>query len=246
MTFIIFSLLYIYLLHLVKHHKNTWIYSCKMGVLQIKLKPFRPTPCSLPVSSQQGLILNSVCPSRTFPPHLHTYFLFSILAVKTWIILSVCTLKILISFFFWCPELTEIFSLLFASLPLLPSPATSCTVIHRDSIPLYFNYLDSTICCFWVTQSWPTLCHPMDCSIPGFPVLHRLPELAQTHVHRLNYKFYQFLCALLLSPNSLGSYFVLFCCNASSCNSSRKDLCVVNFEPLNNLNSIFFALILDW
>ena len=25
---------------------------------------------------------------------------------------------------------------------------------------------------------------PMDCSTPGFPVLHHLPELAQTHVHR--------------------------------------------------------------
>jgi len=34
-----------------------------------------------------------------------------------------------------------------------------------------------------VTQSCPTLCNPMDCSIPGFPVLHQLPELAQTHVH---------------------------------------------------------------
>ena len=26
------------------------------------------------------------------------------------------------------------------------------------------------------------LCDPMDCSTPGFPVLHHLPELAQTHV----------------------------------------------------------------
>ena len=26
-------------------------------------------------------------------------------------------------------------------------------------------------------------CDPMDCSTPGFPVLHHLPELAQTHVH---------------------------------------------------------------
>ena len=30
-------------------------------------------------------------------------------------------------------------------------------------------------------QSCPTLCNPMDCSIPGFPVHHQLPELAQTH-----------------------------------------------------------------
>ena len=27
------------------------------------------------------------------------------------------------------------------------------------------------------------LCNPMDCSTPGFPVLHNLPEFAQTHVH---------------------------------------------------------------
>ena len=31
----------------------------------------------------------------------------------------------------------------------------------------------------------PILCDPMDCSTPGFPVHHRLPELAQTHVHRV-------------------------------------------------------------
>ena len=30
-----------------------------------------------------------------------------------------------------------------------------------------------------------TLCHPIDCSTPGFPVLHQLPEFAQTHVHRV-------------------------------------------------------------
>ena len=31
-----------------------------------------------------------------------------------------------------------------------------------------------------VVQSCPTLCDPMDCSIPGFPVHHQRPELAQT------------------------------------------------------------------
>ena len=38
-------------------------------------------------------------------------------------------------------------------------------------------------CCYSVAQLFPTLCNPMDCSTPGFPVLHHLPELAQTHVH---------------------------------------------------------------
>ena len=34
-----------------------------------------------------------------------------------------------------------------------------------------------------VTQSRPTLCNPMNCSTPGFPVHHQLPELIQTHAH---------------------------------------------------------------
>ena len=34
-----------------------------------------------------------------------------------------------------------------------------------------------------VTQSCLTLCNPMDCSTLGFPVLHYLFKLAQTHVH---------------------------------------------------------------
>ena len=29
----------------------------------------------------------------------------------------------------------------------------------------------------------PTLCDPVNCSMPDFPVLHYLPEFAQTHVH---------------------------------------------------------------
>ena len=33
-----------------------------------------------------------------------------------------------------------------------------------------------------VTQSRPTLCDPMDCSMPGFPVFHYLPEFVQTHI----------------------------------------------------------------
>ena len=34
-----------------------------------------------------------------------------------------------------------------------------------------------------VRQSCPTLCDPMDCSTPGLPVRHQLPEFTQTHVH---------------------------------------------------------------
>ena len=38
-------------------------------------------------------------------------------------------------------------------------------------------------CCCSVAQSCLTLCDPMDCSTPGFPVLRHLQEFAQTHVH---------------------------------------------------------------
>ena len=34
-----------------------------------------------------------------------------------------------------------------------------------------------------VAKLRPTRCYPMDCSMPGFPVLHYLLGLAQTHVH---------------------------------------------------------------
>ena len=38
-----------------------------------------------------------------------------------------------------------------------------------------------------VAQSCPTLCDPMDCSTPGLPVHHQLPEFTQTHVHWVGY-----------------------------------------------------------
>ena len=34
-----------------------------------------------------------------------------------------------------------------------------------------------------VAQLGLTLCDPMDCSTPGLPVHHQLPEFTQTHVH---------------------------------------------------------------
>ena len=42
---------------------------------------------------------------------------------------------------------------------------------------------NSSSCCCSVATLCPTLCNLRDCSTPGFPVLHYLLELAQTHVH---------------------------------------------------------------
>ena len=42
------------------------------------------------------------------------------------------------------------------------------------------------VCCCSVTQKFPTLCNPMDCSTPSLPVLHHLLKFAQVHVHCIN------------------------------------------------------------
>ena len=41
----------------------------------------------------------------------------------------------------------------------------------------------SPLPCCSVAQLCPTLRDPKDCSMPGFPVHHQLPEFAQTHIH---------------------------------------------------------------
>ena len=55
----------------------------------------------------------------------------------------------------------------------------SVLLVHQSVFPLVLHYLD---CCCSVIQLYLTLCNPMDCSTPGFPVLHHLSEFTQTHV----------------------------------------------------------------
>ena len=57
---------------------------------------------------------------------------------------------------------------------------TNLYFIHHKNIYLYFNQIRS------VAQSCPTLCNPMNCSTPGLPVHHQLPEFTETHVHRVS------------------------------------------------------------
>ena len=56
-----------------------------------------------------------------------------------------------------------------------------------------------------VSKSRPTLCDPMDYSTPGFPVLHHLPELAQTHVHWVGDAI-QPSCPVILISSCLQSF----------------------------------------
>ena len=88
-------------------------------------------------------------------------------------------------------------TLLFSKLPSLSWTLTLLFLIALFFLWLYFslyfpscshcrvgaNYLVHHCGFSSVIQSCPTLFDPMGCSTPGFPVLHQLPELTQTHVH---------------------------------------------------------------
>ena len=66
-----------------------------------------------------------------------------------------------------------------------------CICGGQSGLPILFLcHLGTTPPTFFlfssVTQSCPTLCDPMNCSMPGLPVHHQLPEFTQTHVHRVS------------------------------------------------------------
>ena len=53
-------------------------------------------------------------------------------------------------------------------------------IIYKLCYSIHFMFSPSS-----VAQSCSSLCDPMDCSMPGFPVHHQLLELAQIHVHQV-------------------------------------------------------------
>ena len=55
--------------------------------------------------------------------------------------------------------------------------------IHIDASP--FDHLLPSVQFSSVAQLCPTLCDPMNRSMPGLPVYHQLPEFTQTHVHQV-------------------------------------------------------------
>ena len=99
--------------------------------------------------------------------------------------------------------------LLFPSPGDLPNPGSNPGLPHCRQILYQLSHKGSPFTCYhnvthqaplsmefsrqeyWsgsvssVAQSCQTLCDPMDCSMPGFPIHHQLPELAQTHVHQV-------------------------------------------------------------
>ena len=66
------------------------------------------------------------------------------------------------------------------------SRMTLCVTLCPCFCPIrlsFTNVILSSVLFTSVAQLCPTLCDPIDYSMPGFPVHHQLPELTQTHVH---------------------------------------------------------------
>ena len=99
-----------------------------------------------------------------------------------------------------------------------------------------------------VAQSCPTLCNPMDCSMPGLPVHHQLPEFTQTHViESVMPSNHLILCpSLLLPPSIFPSIRVFF--------SNELGLCIrwpkywsftFNVSPSNEYSGLV-SFRMDW
>ena len=83
-----------------------------------------------------------------------------------------------------------------------------------------------------VSTLCPTLCNPMNCSIPAFPVLHYFPEFTQTHVH-------------WVSDAIQPSHPLLHTCNAGNNTKGSKGKLKVGKKEVNWLESSRLEIILQ-
>ena len=104
----------------------------------------------------------------------------------------------------------------------------------------FFSMLCYSVQFSSVTQTCPTLCDPMDCSTPGFPVHHQLPELAQTHVHWVSYAI-QLSHPVLPFSSCLQSFPASGSFPMSQCFASRGQSIGVSASP-----SVLPMNIQDW
>ena len=98
-------------------------------------------------------------------------------------------------------------------------------------------------CCCSVAQSCLTLYNPMDCSTPGFPLLRRLPEFAQTHIQSVMPSNHLILCHPLLLLHSIFPKIRVF--------SDESSLCIrwpnygsFSISPSNEFSVDFLQM--DW
>ena len=98
-----------------------------------------------------------------------------------------------------------------------------------------------------VAESCLTLCNPMECSMPGFPIHHHLPELAQTHIHQVGDVIHHFILCypLLLLPSIFSSIRVF---------SNESVICIrqprywsfsFSISPFNEYSRLI-SFMIDW
>ena len=116
--------------------------------------------------------------------------------------------------------------------------ALSFKSINKASLKVQFSS---------VTQSCPTLCDPMDCSTPGFPVHHQLPEFTQTHVHWVGDAIQpsHLLSSPLFPPSIFPSIRVFS--NESAIRIRRPKYCSFSFSisPSNEYSGLI-SFRMDW
>ena len=98
-----------------------------------------------------------------------------------------------------------------------------------------------------VVQSCPTLCYPMDCSTPGFPVHHQLPELTQLmSIELVMPSSHLILCRSLLLLSSVFPNIRAFC-NESILHIRSLNYWSLNFSisPSNEYSGLI-SFRMDW
>ena len=81
------------------------------------------------------------------------------------------------------PYLTEILTV--AAFFMAPHSLWTLNTLSASTRHSNLRTIELSVQFSSVAQSCPTLCDPMNCSTPGFPVHHQPPEFTQTHVHRV-------------------------------------------------------------
>ena len=98
---------------------------------------------------------------------------------------SACNVETWVRFLGWEDPLEKGMAIHFSILAWRIPWAEEPSGLHRMVLlRVGRDWVTNTVHFSSVAQLCLTLWNPMDCSMPGFPVHHQLPELAQTHVHR--------------------------------------------------------------
>ena len=112
--------------------------------------------------------------------------------IKGFSVLSEAKVEVFLEFFFYFYDPRDVGNLISGSStfskPRLYIWKFSVHVLLKPNLKDFEHYFASMCSVQFssVAQSCPTLCNPMNRSMPGLPVHHQLPEFTQTHVHRVS------------------------------------------------------------